>query len=182
MTKKDLFRLIIKIFGLYSLIVTLFSILPSSISWVLMDSMFFGLVLIIASVIVVIALFGFLIFRADTVIAWLKLDKGFDDERIEFQNFNAENILKLAVIIIGGVLLLNNVPNFLGNCLYLFKSATRNEMSITSLFSFDNSAYGFYWLVSTINIFIAYLLLTNYTYVSKILRKREEKNGDTSLE
>lgn len=38
MTKIDLFRLIIKIFGLYSIIATIFSALPGNIFWVIMQT------------------------------------------------------------------------------------------------------------------------------------------------
>jgi len=62
----------------------------------------------------------FLIYKPDKIIDWLKLDKGFDDDRIDFQNFNNTNILKLAVIVIGGIMLIKNIPAFLSiRCLPL---------------------------------------------------------------
>ena len=103
MTKKDLFRLIIKIFGLYSIITTIFSALPSNISWVITQIDLTGIIWLIGTVIVIILLFMFLVYKPDKIIGWLKLDRGFDNDTIEFQNFNSENILKLAVIVIGGI-------------------------------------------------------------------------------
>ena len=41
---------------------------------------------------IIIAIYIFLVNKPDLVINWLKLDKGFDDERIEFGNMDSEKI------------------------------------------------------------------------------------------
>ncbi|HYX08032.1 MAG TPA: hypothetical protein VE912_14980 [Bacteroidales bacterium] len=116
MTTKDFFRLIIKIFGLYLIITTLFSAIPGNISTVFfMHLGLTGIIWVITIVTIILLLFIFLIYKADTIISWLKLDKGFDNDEIHFQNFNTENILKLAVIVIGGLLILRNIPEFLSH-------------------------------------------------------------------
>jgi len=84
MTKKDFFILIIKIFGLFSVVSSLFSILPSNISFALMDFGFFSLIWIAVVLVVIIGLFVLLIFKAEKVVKLLKLDKGFDEDRIDF--------------------------------------------------------------------------------------------------
>ena len=43
MTKKDLFRLIIKIFGLYSVITIIFSVFPSNVALVISQIDFVGI-------------------------------------------------------------------------------------------------------------------------------------------
>jgi hypothetical protein len=96
MTKKDLFRLIIKMFGLYSVISIVFSVLPSNACLVISQMDFVGIIWVVFSLSVIILLFAFLIYKPDTIIRWLKLDEGFDEDKIEFQNFN---IIKLAVIL-----------------------------------------------------------------------------------
>jgi hypothetical protein len=71
MTKKDLFRLIIKIFGLYSIITTIFSALPSNISWVIMQIDITGIIWLIGTVVVIVLLFMFLVYKPDKIIGWL---------------------------------------------------------------------------------------------------------------
>ncbi len=168
MTKKDFFRLIIKIFGLYSIITTVFSALPSNISWVILNIDLIGIIWIIATVLVVVLLFMFLVYKPDKIIGWLKLDKGFDNDEIRFDNFNTENILNLAVIVIGGLLLIKNIPGFLSHSLSAFESSINSE----GLIKYGGFKDYSFWLTSFLNIVIGYLILTNYTYISGILKKK----------
>jgi len=177
MTKKDFFRLIIKIFGLYSVISVVFSVLPSNLFMVLSQIDFVGIVWIIVSLLAVGLLFTFLIYKPDRIIGWLKLDKGFDDDRIDFQNFNNSNILKLAVIVIGGIVLIQNIPAFLSHTLFAFKSSFGNELDI-NVFRFALKDY-IRWAISFINIIIGYLMLTNYNYIIKILKNKNNKENKT---
>jgi hypothetical protein len=174
MTKKDLFRLIIKIFGLYSIITTIFSALPSNISWVITQIDLTGIIWLIGTVIVIILLFMFLVYKPDKIIGWLKLDRGFDNDTIEFQNFNSENILKLAVIVIGGILLLKNIPAFLSHTLFAFKSSVQTNFESNRIIKYGELKDYIYWLTSFLNIVIGYLMLTNYNYISRILKKKNE--------
>lgn len=176
MTKNDLFRLIIKIFGLYSIVTVLFSSLPNNISFVVMDINFIGVVWIIGTVLVLTFLFIFLIYRPNKIIGWLKLDKGFDDDWIEFQNFNSENILKLAVVLIGGILLIKNIPAFLSHTLFAFKSSAQVDFNHDRLIKYGELKDYIYWFTSFLNIVIGYLLLTNYPYISRIIKRKDDKN------
>src|SRR5690606_14048048 len=120
MTKRDFFRIIIKIFGLYSLILTVFNVLPTSIGYIT-DFVPTTLLWIFGSMVLIILMFSFLIFKTDKIINLLKLDKGFDDERIELGNFNNKKILQFALILIGGFLFLGHLPDFLQYCFLAFK-------------------------------------------------------------
>ena len=175
MTKKDLFRLIIKIFGLYLLISIIFSVFPSNILMVLNEIDFVGIIWIISSLLLIGLLYIFLIYKPDKVISWLKLDKGFDDDRIEFQNLNNFSILKLAIIMIGGIILIQNIPAFLSHTLFAFKSSIGNGLD-DNIFKFTLRDY-IHLGISFLNIIIGYLLLTNYNYICKILKEKsnEEK-------
>ena len=96
MTKKDFFRIIIKVFGLYFLVTFLFSVLPSNIAFVLIDLGWFEIIWLLAVVLIFALLFILLILKPDKIIGWLKLEKGFDEKRIQFEKFNSENIIKLS--------------------------------------------------------------------------------------
>lgn len=132
----------------------------------------------IGTVVIIILLFMFLVYKPDKIIAWLKLDKGFDNDKIEFQNFNSENILKLAVIVIGEILLLKNIPTFLSHTFFAFKSSVQTDFESNRIIKYGELKDYIYWLTSFINIVIGYLILTNYNYISRILKKENEKNDN----
>ena len=165
MTKRDFFIIIIKLFGLLSVVTSIFSVIPSNILFALMDIDLFSVIWITVAMVIVIGLFVLLIFKSDKVVKLLKLDKGFDDERIEIGNLNTNSIVKLAVIIIGGFLILDNIPAFLSHTLYAFKG------DIVGIYY--DTMDKFNWAVNGINLVLGFLLLTNYNTVSKILRIKE---------
>jgi hypothetical protein len=111
---------------------------------------------------VVVGLFVVLIFKADKVVRLLKLDKGFDDEKIEIGNLKPTDIIKIGTFIIGGLLILDNIPAFLSHSLFAFKG------DVIGLEY--NSQDKFRWAVSGLNLIIGFLLLTNYDFVAKKLK------------
>jgi hypothetical protein len=169
MTKRDFFRLIIKLFGLYSLIFSVFTILPRSIS-MMYGSVLSGILLITISITIIVAIYYFLIIKCDKVIDILKLDRGFDDDRIEFEKFNSKNIIKLAAIILGGFLLIKNIPLFLIGTFQAFKFHMSN--SIDNQFITFTKQDSLNLTVGFINIIIGYFLLTNYRWISKLLYQK----------
>lgn len=177
MTKKDFFRLLIKIFGLYSVISVLFSVFPNNLFMVINQIDFVGIVWIVVSLLAVGLLFAFLIYKPDKIIGLLKLDKGFDDDSFDFQNFNNSNIFKLAVIVIGGILLIKSIPSFLSHTLFAFKSSFGNELDI-NVFKFALKDY-VQWAISFINIIIGYLMLTKFNHFIKIFKDKENKGNNT---
>jgi len=168
MTKKDFFIVIIKLFGLASIITSLFSTIPNNISFALMDIDLFSLFWIFIAVIVLFGLFILLVFKADKVVELLKLDRGFDDNRIELGNLNSADVVKLGSFIIGGLLIINNIPTFLSHTLFAFKGGV--EIMGMS-YDLNNK---FYWMVSGLNIILGYLLVTRYSSIAKLLQTKNE--------
>ena len=162
MTKRDFFILIIKVFGLFSVVTSLFSVLPSNISFAMMDIDALSILWIVVAIVVVVGLFVALIFKADKVVRLLKLDKGFDDEKIEIGNLKPTDIIKIGTFIIGGLLILDNIPAFLSHSLFAFKG------DVIGLEY--NSQDKFNWAVSGLNLIIGFLLLTNYDFIAKKLK------------
>jgi len=166
MTKRDFFILIIKVFGLLSLITSLFSALPSNIAFAMTDIDASSILLILISASVLVGLFIVLIFKADKVVELLKLDRGFDNEKIEIGNLKPTDIIKMGTFIIGGLLLLDNIPAFLGHSIFAFKGNINGVVY--------ESQDKFYWAVSGLNIIIGILLVTNYQFVAKKLVTEKE--------
>lgn len=82
MTKRDFLVLMIKLFGLYSVVTTIFSVLPNNIVFALGQLDATIAVWVIAVFVVTVGLFWLLTFKADRLVDFLKLEKGFVDDRI----------------------------------------------------------------------------------------------------
>lgn len=165
MTKRDLFLILIKVFGLYSLILTVFTVLPTTLSFFTYKS--FGssyITLIILSLGIPVTLFILLIQKSDVIVTKLNLEKGFDEDRIDWSNFDDQKIVKLASFLIGGFLFLDNIPPTIS---YLFYELKYDQMGIDYI-----PPSNFQFTVNLINIVIGYLLITNYHIVSKIFHKK----------
>jgi len=115
-----------------------------------------------------------LFIKTDVLINLLNLDKGFDNDLIEFQNFGLDNILKLGILIIGGTMILDNIAVFLNQSYLAFKVHTSTVADLIGL----NGYSTYHWAVSFTKIILGYILLTNYPFIStfllKITQKKEE--------
>jgi hypothetical protein len=170
MSKKDFFVLAIKLFGLFSLVTSIFSVIPGNISFALMGVDLVSIIWIMVAVTAIGGLFVLLVFKADWVVQALKLDKGFDDNRIEIGNLKSTDIIKVGTFIIGGLLILNNIPGFLSHTLFALKG--RNDLMEYKMEDHFN------WAVTAINLIIGYLLLTNYWFVAE--KMKDKSNDETA--
>lgn len=162
MTKRDFFMLTIKLYGLFTLIATAFSVVPSAVAYALLELDALSIILMMVVVAIVAGLFVVLVFKADKVVQLLKLDEGFEENRIELANMKAADILKIGTFIIGGLLFLNTLPGFLSQMLDGYKSS-----NLGIEFGFQKK---FDWVVSGVNLIIGYLLMTNYGFVADKLK------------
>lgn len=144
-----------------SIVTTLTSVIPGNLVFVSLNPNPFTVVWAIVAVSVVIGLFALLVFKAEVLVDLLKLDRGFDDDRIELGNLRASDIVKLGAFIIGGLLVLNNIPAFLSHTLFSFKGSVVGR----GYEARDN----FNWALSGINILVGVFLITNYGFVAKLL-------------
>ena len=178
MTKRDFFRIAIKLFGLYSAIVTLFSLFPTYLSYVMYDFKWEnGIIVLLGFALVTMFLISF-IYSADKIVTWMKLDKGYDDDRIEFGNLNGQQVIRLAVLILGGLLILNNFPDFVSNCYYFFKGkvTTQGLNSTTEYVEQTNYAV---FAKSSFSMIIGYLLITNHNALSVWMYKLGDKEVES---
>jgi hypothetical protein len=118
--------------------------------------------------VLIIGLFILLVFKTDKIVKMLRLDKGFDDDKIELGNLQSTDIIKAGSFIIGGLLILYNIPPFLS---YLIQAFKRDMMGL----GFD-LVQKIDWFTTGLYIIVGYLLITNFGFVAKILNadKKEE--------
>ena len=166
MLHKDFFRLIIKLFGLYSLIVVLFTLLPEAIPQLFMFEASYGIFFVIPMIAIPVIIYLFLLFKTDLILKWLRLTDGFEEEKIILGDMSTVNLLKLASIIMGGLLIINNLPFFFIQSFFLFKDSLHNQTN-------DNSRQ-FQLSISAGKILIGYLMLRKFVWIGKLLRVKEE--------
>ncbi len=172
MTKRDFFRIIIKLFGLYSIILSLFYFIPSNLSYLNYGFEPLFLIYVFGSLIITILIFVLLLRKTDLIIDILKLDKGFDDDIINFGNFNSNKIFYLSLILLGGYLILNYIPEFLEYTFLAFKETiSKKGFESQNIISFGSTTDYFNWVISGINLIVGYVLLTNYERITKWLNR-----------
>ena len=176
MTKRDFFILTIKIFGLFSIITALFSTLPNNISFVIQNIEFTGIIWLIITTLIIIGLFYLLLRKADKVSDFLKLEKGFDQERIDFSGLKSLDIIKFGILIIGGFLFIENIPSFLSHTLFAFKSSIPQGFDQAyenrGILKYNRLEDYVYWISSGFNLIIGYLLIVNFKRISNYLNKK----------
>jgi hypothetical protein len=166
MTKKDFFRLLIKIFTLYSVIISSFTLFPQI---VLLNQMLDNVLLsfVVLGSILIVVLFSFIMIKfTDRIIVFLKLDSGFDDENIIIGNLNNIDIIKFSIIVIGGFMIVDNFPKLLMDILNEFKfKATSNNL--------QGHEVDYFWFgVRFLNMLFGYLLISNCKSVANFLDKK----------
>ncbi|WP_421805708.1 hypothetical protein [Flagellimonas sp.] len=179
MTKTDLFRVVIKIFGLYCFINALFQLLPSvSVTWGF-DSFNFVFNLIYLLVMGLIA--ALFLSQTDRLIKLFKLEKGFDSTTIDVRNLNAHGLIKFGLVIIGLFMIVENLAPFINFCYWAFKK----QVSANGLDEIGGSILDQYidynwWITSGLNILIGIVVTTNYKRISKLFVEKEKNIGDTN--
>lgn len=155
MTKRDFFRLVIKLFGVYQFFIIMFSLFPNNLSFIFRDGISFGtgVLPLIISTLFILSVFYFMIKNPDKIINLFKLDKGFDDEKITLDNFNSNSVLQIGFVFVGLFLIIDNISNFVSFLITYFKLSNSNPEMLNAV----QDAQGL--IFSGINVLIGFLFL-----------------------
>jgi hypothetical protein len=125
------------------------------------------LCLLLLTISIYILILRFFVFRTTWIIDKLHLDKGFTEERIDL-NIKLSTVLTIAVIVIGGFMFIDSLPQFCEQTFLFFqqKSIFRENPSSASII---------FHLIKTI---IGYLLMTNSKLVVAFIDKQSGKQND----
>jgi len=103
------------------------------------------------------------VFNTSWLIDKLKLEKGFTEERLEF-DINSSSIIKIATIVIGGLIFIDSLPQF---CRQTFVFFQQKSMLV------ENPVTG--WIVfHFVKMALGYLLMTNSKLVVKYIERRDK--------
>jgi len=176
MTKRDLFIILIKIFGLYFIALVLLSNLPSNMIFVLRDIEVFSVIWLVFGLIITIGIGYLLISKAGKISSILNLNRGFDDDRIDFSGLKNIHIIKFSVLVVGFILFLENIPAFLSYTLFAFKSSVPKgfdqAFENSNLIKYHRLEDYIYWGTSAFNLLMGYLLISNYKKISLFINEK----------
>lgn len=110
--------------------------------------------------------------NSDRMIDWLNLDKGFESDEINFGSLDEQKLFSLAIIFIGGFLLVDYIPTFLYNCFMSF-SEIANNSGLNGMISGYQAGFSFFDLVlSALNLILGYVMIMYHKVISSWLTNR----------
>lgn len=168
MTPRNLFIVILKIFGLFFLREIVITI-PQLFSYFFYLAQPYGMkegFVSIALTGIILIFYGYivylLLFRTNDILNKLKIAEGFDQEEFTF-NISASKILTIALLVTAGVILIIEVPNL---CRQLFVYFQQKRM-IQGIGKPDLS----YSIISVVKIIIGLLLIGERRRIISFLQK-----------
>ncbi|WP_340066583.1 hypothetical protein [Ascidiimonas aurantiaca] len=167
MTPMIFFRLVIKVFGLYAFINSFYTFIPN-IPYIIDLGYHLSLLGIPFLHFLIAYLF---LFQTDRIIRILRLERGFENTTISIAKPDGNDILNVAVIVIGGLLLVNNIAQFIHYCYLAFKKeVSANGLDETSGYLLDEPLDHTWWFISGANTITGFILITNYSRIAKWLK------------
>ena len=116
---RDLFRLILKLLGLYALIISLFTFLPKAFSISELELSSFIWIFVVS--VIMLGFFIFIVFKSDMIIDLLELDQGFEEKKVSFGSVDKLTLIKLGIILAGGFLIIEKLPEFIYQTFHIMK-------------------------------------------------------------
>lgn len=172
MTKRDLFRILIRLTGIFLLCnISLGLIMyPFGVGSSFLEScLIIGVAVVAVGVQVAISLF--LIFKGDVLINLLKLDKNYDSDTVNFGKETGLRLVEAAIIIVGGWLIVSNISPILVEMVSWFKSLVAHDPFFMSLYSNNNTSYIY---IDVVNLIIGSLLVFNYRTVAGFVFRKSD--------
>lgn len=179
MTPKSLFNLILKVFGLFFLreIVYLIPQLVSIIlSYTETNDLAWKQFNIEENISIIITVFAILfyafiiyqlLFNTNKIIDILKLDQEYYQKEFSF-NLSNSQILTISLIVIGAIILLNEIPNFLTHIFSLV---------IEKKYTHNIASFNYSYLVSSgIKIIIALLIIGERKRIIEFIQKSKQRS------
>lgn len=171
MTIRTFWTLLLKILGIW-LILSGLTIIPQFITaWAFLRdnsqenliTAFYISALLLLTIGIYFVILKLLVFNSSWVIDKLKLDKGFNEEKLDL-SIKLNTVLSIATIVIGGLILVNTLPML---CRQIFtfvqlKTVFRQDPQFSLIIFFSVKAL------------IGYLLMTNSNKVVSYIAKKTE--------
>lgn len=162
MTKTDLFRVTLKILGLFSALYLLDKIW-TVVQIMLQGEVIIGFYLLLFGATTLNAILMYLLlFRTDFLISFFKLNKGYESESMEFQATESEFLIRIGLVLMSLYLIIVNLPYVLLQIIFIFKNSAQSNSLETSLdFQLDHAINYPELFFASGEIVIAFLVVSN---------------------
>lgn len=167
MTVRNFWMIFIKILGIW-LVLDSLVVIPQYFSSVIYnitsgngEELVYTLALLTIGLLFYLFIIRLFILKTGWLINKLQLEKDFNEEKIEL-NVPREVVLKIACIVIGGLILVREIPDFCRELFFFFQRKTL-------LFEDQGTTYIIFHLVS---ILIGYLMMTKFSSIVGFIEKK----------
>ena len=174
MSIKTFWTILIKILGIWLILASL-SVLSSAfwlVPWGTPSAK--DLLAIIVILVLILGIYGVIlwlfVFKSSWLIDKLRLDKGFPEEKIDL-NVQPSTVLAIAVIVIGGIMLIDSFPELCRQIFIFFKQK----------YSYIESPAFSQIIFTGVKAVLGFLLMTNSRTVVNFIDK-ETKKGQKTIE
>jgi hypothetical protein len=153
MAPRTFFKISIKLLGIYMVLASVTVVLPQITTIIFAfstndnDSLLMLIFVLLLVTGLLYLLLHFCLFRTDWVVDKLALDKNFPEENFAI-NMHRSTILKISIIVIGGFVIIDSLPNFCEQ-VFRYQSSTR----------FGQTQYKGWFVLYGVKIIIGYLLI-----------------------
>lgn len=138
----------------------------SEAGFIISEALFF-----IIPVLLYLLVLRYLILKTQNIINLLKLENGMEETRIDL-SIPFEKLLRITVILIGGILLVSAIPSILQN-FYLF---------ITEQFTLKDSPRSLVLITSALQAIIGFLVMNNSDVVLRYIQKKSGESETKQLD
>jgi hypothetical protein len=174
MTPRSLFNIVLKIIGIF-FIKDILAALPQlfsvfyMIKYNRMEDMGMTVAVTLLTLLIYIVITYYLVFKSEWVIDKLKLDRGFDQDNFPL-NIHRSTVLSISIIVIGGLLVADEIPNF-------FRQVYEYYLEMKRPFGRGSAAIS-YPIVSAAKILIGLLLIGNQQMIVNFIERKRKSKPD----
>ncbi len=164
MKVKDFFKLALKLIAIFYAVNAIYSII-GNLQYFIYANNFINITTlwIVISILVPVIIYYLIFVKSDKLIKVLKIDQGFENQEINFGNLTQNEVLKIAFIIFGLIMIVWGLPSFLTNCFYAFKYSVEPQFLNNS----DGIKHDHIEIIqSAIYILLGYLMISNYKRIT----------------
>lgn len=118
----------------------------------------------ILSTLIPVLMYYLIFVQSDKLVKFLKIDQGFEGKKVNFGSLSSLEILKIAFIIFGLIMIVWGLPNFLTNGFYAFKYSAGPQLYEPHP---DAIRYDYFEMTqSGVYILMGYLMVSNYKRIA----------------
>jgi hypothetical protein len=120
MTRRDIFIILLKCFGLYLIFITFSNSIVYNTSLLSYSEDTGTWIGVIIAYIFYLGLFFLLFVNTTVLTGWLKLDRGLDGDEIAMDKVKSESLVKLVVLGLSAFLVVQSLPSILSKLVFAF--------------------------------------------------------------